>query len=526
MPRWVRVRVALAIGCVVLGLHFAGVAAEPAVSVRDIEMMLIWTGDLDAEAGRVPQSERLEAVRKFRGRTASRSVGPLTTQEIAVLARDSVAERERVGFRPVNDERTGVTVFLPTRLIDDGAPTADGSNRTEWRDSRDGFVVRVIKLMNRESDLSRFYENMRKLEAEGRTFKWPPPGTTVTPSDTALTMEGTYGNRSFHIHGRREGDQARILQISYPTEKAMAYLRIANAMMSTFEPFPSSVSNPSQPQSRVAGWSMANDATVTPTTRNPLAEKRDAIESGRRKAAKRVALIIGNGLYQSGSVLKNPENDAREIKDILEALGFEVVSGNHLSKRTMEIAIQEFRKKLEGADVGLFFYSGHGIQIGGQNFVIPVDARLEDEDDVDLNAIGLDTILRQMSAKVPVSLVFLDACRDNPFARTLATRAARSFTQRPMLVERGFSFLQSGAGMFIAFSTAPDRVAADAPELKNSPFTTALKRHLPVRGQTIEDLMSAVRTEVMQATGGRQVPWHSSALTERFVFSPLVSVEQ
>ena len=138
------------------------------------------------------------------------------------------------------------------------------------------------------------------------------------------------------------------------------------------------------------------------------------------RAAKRVALVIGNAAYQYTTPLLNPSNDATDVADALRRLGFEVVDGRDLDKRAMERLIREFSVKLAGADVALFFYAGHGLQVEGKNYLLPTDAKLASEGDVDFESLPVDLVIKQMERDAKTSLVLLDACRDNPLARSLA----------------------------------------------------------------------------------------------------------
>ena len=144
------------------------------------------------------------------------------------------------------------------------------------------------------------------------------------------------------------------------------------------------------------------------------------------RAEKRVALVIGNAAYQNTAPLNNPSNDAADMAAALQRLGFDVVEGRDLDKRAMERLIRQFGIKLAGADVALFFYAGHGLQVGGQNYLVPTDARLASEGDVDFESLPLDLVLKQMEREAKTSLVLLDACRDNPLARNLARTWARA----------------------------------------------------------------------------------------------------
>ena len=176
----------------------------------------------------------------------------------------------------------------------------------------------------------------------------------------------------------------------------------------------------------------------------------------------------------------------------------------------MDDAIREFGRRLEGADLALFFYAGHGLQVGGKNYLVPVDAKLERPGDLALDAVEIGTVMAQMEAEKRVNLVFLDACRDNPLARSLA----RSLGTRGIAVGSGLASVQSAIGTMIAYATQPDNVALDG-EGRNSPFTAALLKHIATPNVEISAVMRRVRADVIAATREQQVPWdHSSLIGE------------
>ncbi len=230
--------------------------------------------------------------------------------------------------------------------------------------------------------------------------------------------------------------------------------------------------------------------------------------------ARRVALVVGNGRYLNADPLANPVNDATDMAGKLRSLGFEVVEGYDLDKRTLERRIGEFSDRLEGAEAGLFFYAGHGLQVDGRNFIVPVDARLDVPAKLKLEAVPMDDVLDLMEQQSPVSLVFLDACRNNPFTRSLSLSAQ---TRSATAIGAGLAQFASSRGSFIAFSTAPGAVAMDGTG-RNSPFTAALLAHLETPGASISDVMIAVRRDVLAATRNFQTPWEQGSLTERFEF--------
>lgn len=231
-------------------------------------------------------------------------------------------------------------------------------------------------------------------------------------------------------------------------------------------------------------------------------------------AQQRVALVIGNSTYQHIASLENPQNDAEDLSGRLQALGFEVIGGTDLDRRGLVEALIRFGRAAEKAEVALFFYAGHGLQVNGQNYLVPVDARVEFESEIDLSLVSLSGVMQQLERGSRTNIVFLDACRDNPFAKDLARTSNRSATS----LSKGLGRIQSGSGTFIAFATQPDAVASDGSG-RNSPFTTALLEHISVPGQSISDMMIEVRNDVIAATGGKQIPWDSSSLTGRFSFS-------
>lgn len=231
------------------------------------------------------------------------------------------------------------------------------------------------------------------------------------------------------------------------------------------------------------------------------------------QAAKRVALVIGNSAYTHATPLRNPKNDAEVIAAVLEKLGFQVVKGIDLAYRDFGRTIGKFRSALEEADVALFFYAGHGLQVNGNNYLAPIDAELQHEDSLEFEAVTLKTILRLMERRERTNLVFLDACRDNPLARNLA----RGMGTRSTAIERGLAREETGIGTMIAFATQPGNVALDG-EGKHSPFTEALVKHIETPGLDIANLMRKVRLDVIDTTGRQQVPWNHSSLTGSFMF--------
>ncbi|HXF53202.1 MAG TPA: caspase family protein, partial [Hyphomicrobiaceae bacterium] len=229
----------------------------------------------------------------------------------------------------------------------------------------------------------------------------------------------------------------------------------------------------------------------------------------------RMALVIGNSAYRHAPALENPKNDATDMAAALEKLGFKVIVGIDLDKSGMERTIRAFAKALNSSKVGLFFYAGHGLQVNGRNYLVPVDAKLGDASGLDFELIPLDLVQRTMERETKTNIVFLDACRDNPLARNLA----RSMGTRSSEIGRGLAAVESGVGTLISFSTQPGNVALDGTG-RNSPFAGALVQQLLAGRGDLADMLISVRRSVMQQTGNRQVPWEHSSLTDRFYFTP------
>jgi hypothetical protein len=232
-------------------------------------------------------------------------------------------------------------------------------------------------------------------------------------------------------------------------------------------------------------------------------------------AQKRVALIVGNAAYAHAGRLTNPANDATDMAAALKGLDIEVIVGLDLDRRGFDTSLRAFSRALADADVGIFYYAGHGLQVGLRNYLVPTDAQLQAERDLEFETVALDFVMRQMEIgrEGKTNIVFLDACRDNPLARNLA----RSMGTRSVGVGRGLAEVQAGIGTFIAYSTKPGEVAQDG-EGRNSPFTAALAKAVKAPGKSLTAVMVDVRKDVLAATRNRQVPWDHSALTGEFYF--------
>ncbi len=221
----------------------------------------------------------------------------------------------------------------------------------------------------------------------------------------------------------------------------------------------------------------------------------------------RVALVIGNGGY-AASPLLNPVNDARAMGQTLRALGFHVSLLEDATMKQMTDAAREFGDTLQRGGVGLFFYAGHGMQIKGRNYLIPIGADIQREDEVSFNAFDAALLLEKMeAAKSRVNIVILDACRNNPFARSFRSAA------------QGLAQMDAPVGTYLSFATAPAKVASDGKD-GNGLYTQHLLEAIRTPGLKIEEVFKRVRVKVMSDSNGEQVPWDNSSLAGDFYFVP------
>ncbi len=222
---------------------------------------------------------------------------------------------------------------------------------------------------------------------------------------------------------------------------------------------------------------------------------------------RRVALVIGNAAYKSVTSLQNPVNDSKAVAEQLRKLGFEVIEKQNLGREGFAGVVREFGDKLRGASVGLFYFAGHGLQVKGRNYLVPVDADIAREDEVPYRSFDVNEVLDKMdSARTAVNLVVLDACRNNPFARSF----------KP--AQTGLAQMDAPTGTLIAFATAPGSVAQDG-EGSNGLYTGALLKHIAAPGVAVEQMFKRVRVDVVNASKNQQVPWESSSLNRDFSFA-------
>ncbi|WFU37620.1 caspase family protein [Bradyrhizobium sp. CB82] len=248
-----------------------------------------------------------------------------------------------------------------------------------------------------------------------------------------------------------------------------------------------------------------------------------ALSVSAAKADRRVAFVVGNGAYKNVAQLPNPPIDARAMAATLRNVGFEVIEGSNLSRDQMTEKLLDFGRKAQGSDIAVFYYAGHGIAVGGTNYLLPVDADIKSEMDVKLGAaINIDLTLDQTMGDAKVKLVFLDACRDNPFAAKIKSNSAT----RSVNVQSGLAEMKSGEGTLIAFATGPGQTALDGQEGNNSPFTRALIDNITKPGVEIQQAMTSVRAQVNEETHKGQLPWGHTNLIGAVYLNPAQQGQQ
>jgi len=231
---------------------------------------------------------------------------------------------------------------------------------------------------------------------------------------------------------------------------------------------------------------------------------------------KRVALVIGNANYVNAPRLANPVTDARAVADTLRRLGVTVIEGYDLTFNEMRARLGEFSSSLDGTKGAILYYAGHGVALGGENYLLPVDISVRTLADFDLNAVALSLVLRQMKRDERVNIVILDACRENPFSGNIPASSRSAIAARGLEPVNG----ELARGALVAFATDPGAIAFDGPPGEHSPFTRALLNHLGDSATPVELMMHRVRDEVWKSTGEKQLPWVNTSIIGDFEFNP------
>jgi uncharacterized caspase-like protein len=233
---------------------------------------------------------------------------------------------------------------------------------------------------------------------------------------------------------------------------------------------------------------------------------------------RRIALVIGNANYAIGP-LKNPVNDARAMANALKELGFNIIARENASVDVMLDAIREFALKAKDNQVRLFYYAGHGVQVKGKNYLIPVDANIQTEDDIPSKSADVTELLERLGQlQNGLNMVILDACRNNPFTNPNLVGPDGRLVRFRGTAQSGLAQLQAPQGTLVAFATAPGAIAMDGRDFNNSLYTKHLLANIQAPGLPVEQLFKRVRIAVAQETKRLQVPWESSSLMGDFCF--------
>jgi uncharacterized caspase-like protein len=255
---------------------------------------------------------------------------------------------------------------------------------------------------------------------------------------------------------------------------------------------------PSIPQGST-GTELAQTTSSSP----PVSTPQIAVK---RPTEARVALVVGASAYDFGR-LRNPVNDAKLMAETLRSIDFKVDLLLDPDQAALKRAVDSFGTKIPPNGAALFYYAGHGVQVDGRNYLIPIRAKIQTQGDIDIEGVDVARLLARLEqANGSLNIVILDACRNNPFARTFRS------------LNRGLAFVQAPSGTLIAYATAPGDEAQDGVD-GHSPYTSALAKELKTPDVPIEETFKAVRRTVQATTSGRQTPWESSSLTRPFAFT-------
>ena len=344
------------------------------------------------------------------------------------------------------------------------------------------------------------------------------PVNIMTPPGSVLISAYSHRALAYEAKGdfeRAKQDYAAALEgkasdAGSKANQATAKVRLS-LLSETVPPAPrTATAAPPPSASKAAPASPAGAASPSPP---PAAEQRQRAETG-RETVRRVALVIGNGAYARVRPLPNPTNDARAMAKSLRDIGFVVTEGTDLDRTAMQATIRDFLRDAARSQVAVVYYAGHGVQIDGRNYLVPIDIQFQAGSGMTDTMMDLDTIMAGLDDQVRTNILILDACRNNPMAPKLASAGpardieAGSGLAAPATLGAGSTL---GAGTLIAFATAPGQVALDG-EGANSPFSAALTRHIGTPGLEVQQMLTRVRAEVVAATKGKQVPWSNSSL--------------
>ena len=229
---------------------------------------------------------------------------------------------------------------------------------------------------------------------------------------------------------------------------------------------------------------------------------------------KKIALVVGNGNYQNTAKLKNPTNDSQDIKTSLEKIGFQVFYGENLKQTEFKRLVRDFSSNSNGAEISLFYYAGHGLQLSGRNFLVPTDAEILSEDEIPDSTISLDFIQNRMEdSKAKLNIFFIDACRDNPFEKNIENANGRNTNLARGLSNPNMYFTHQS---IISFATAPNEIAFDNPKERNGIYTKSLLKYIGQIGVKIDDVLKSTIRDVIIETDNTQIPWIHQKLYDDF----------
>src|SRR5436190_1174211 len=351
-----------------------------------------------------------------------------------------------------------------------------------------------------------------------RLAKVKAPANIMTPPGSVLIS--AYSHRALAYEAKGDLDRARqdyaaalegkASDAGSKANQATAKVRLS-LLSETLPPAPRNATGATPPSvSKAAPASPAGAASPSPP---PAAEQRQRKETS-RETVRRVALVIGNGAYARVRALPNPTNDARAMAKSLRDIGFVVTEGTDLDRTAMQATIRDFLRDAARAQVAVVYYAGHGVQIDGRNYLVPIDIQFQAGSGMTDTMMDLDTIMAGLDDQVRTNILILDACRNNPMAEQVASAGpnrgieAGSGLAAPASLGTGATL---GAGTLIAYATAPGQVALDG-EGANSPFSAALSRHIGTPGLEVQQMLTRVRAEVVATTKSKQVPWSNSSL--------------
>lgn len=340
-----------------------------------------------------------------------------------------------------------------------------------------------------------------------RLAKDKPPVNIMTPPNSVLISGYTHRALAYEA----KGDYARARDDYQATLAIVASDAGSKANQATAKVRLSLVTDASAPIPRDPPSPTTQPATAPAPQQTGAAPAPSPAPAVR---GARMALVIGNGAYAHVKALPNPANDARAVAKSLRDIGFTVSEGVDLDRAAMQKMTRDFLREAARAQVAVVYYAGHGVQVDGRNYLIPVDVALKPGANMTDAMIDMDTIMAGLDDQVRTNILIFDACRNNPMAQQVASAGTNrgiegaSGLAAPTSLGSGATL---GAGTLIAFATAPGQVALDG-EGANSPFSAALSRHIGTPGLEVQQMLTRVRAEVVSSTKNKQVPWSNSSL--------------